>query len=174
MDAITFPAECTLLCFLGWGEQVCFHCLLYIFYSGSKWWTYASSWVTTSSIKSRDHLQSETGEISSRVLFWSWVNIRGTYLAEAFDIPKMSIRIYCTVPKPTPTSLAMLHRSRLMSWQACASVHSALSAQMRKVVCRVHRYADLSAPLLLKCNKYGLLARTPKTLQPHSMILKVV
>ena len=47
--------------------------------------------------------------------FWcDNVNIRGTHLAETFDIPKMSVRIDCTAPKVIPTSLALLHRSRLV------------------------------------------------------------
>ena len=43
------------------------------------------------------------------------INIHGTHLAATFDIPRMSIRIYFTAPKLMPTSLAMLHRSRLIS-----------------------------------------------------------
>ena len=49
------------------------------------------------------------------MLIWLLVNIRGTYLAETFDIPKMSVRIDCTAPKLMPTSLAMLRSSHLLS-----------------------------------------------------------
>ena len=37
------------------------------------------------------------------VLFWSWVKIHSTHLAETFDILKMSVRIDCTAPKRMPT-----------------------------------------------------------------------
>ena len=38
-----------------------------------------------------------------------------THLAKTFDISKMSVRIDCTTQKLMPTSLAMLHRSCLLS-----------------------------------------------------------
>ena len=49
---LTSPKKCNLLNYLGGGDPGCFHCLLCIFDSGSKWWTHVSSWVTTRSIKS--------------------------------------------------------------------------------------------------------------------------
>ena len=47
-----YPAEWTLFNFLWGGESGCFHCLLCIFDSGSKWWTHVSYLVTTRPMKS--------------------------------------------------------------------------------------------------------------------------
>ena len=44
-------------------------------------------------------------DMSSRVLFWSSVNIRDTHLLETFDIPKRSVRIESSVPKLRPIVL---------------------------------------------------------------------
>ena len=111
----TSPAEWDLLNFLGGGEPGCFRCLLCIFDSGSMvnpclilGYNSLDKIARIVFIGDRRYL-----EISSRVFFWSTVNINVTHLAETSDIPKLSVRTDCTGPKLMPSSLAMLRRSRL-------------------------------------------------------------
>ena len=148
IEAITFPAEWTLLNFLGGGEPECFFRLLCIFYSGSEWWTHVPSWVTTRSIKRPGSSSQEILEISSRVLFWSSVNIRGTHLAETFDIPKILVRIDSTAPKLMPTSLAMLRRWPLLSHitRVCTTLtfSSAVDLWSRQTIHHPQRYLSPS------------------------------
>ena len=83
--------------FLRRGEPGCIHCLFCIFGSGSKRCTHVSSWVTTRSIKL--WARQEIPRNIDPNPFLSSVNIRGTHLADTFDIPKMSVRIVSTALK---------------------------------------------------------------------------
>ena len=130
-EAFTFPAEETLLNLFGGGEPGCFHCMLCIFDSASKWWTHVSSWVTTQSTKSpgsSSYRDRRYLEISSRDRFGSSVNILSRpwaysrYLLELFALPKN----LCPLRWLYFASLASCHIARLWTISTFSSVVASL------------------------------------------------
>ena len=96
--------------FFGDGELKCFHCLLWIFDSGSKWWTQVSSWITNLRWKffglawNRIRIVLEMSTLSS---LCCGISILKTHLADSSLILKISVKIVCTESEQILMDLAI-------------------------------------------------------------------
>ena len=95
IKAIPLLTDDTLLNFFGGEEPACFHCLLWCFASGSKWYMMCL-------ILGYNYLR-KIGLFS----FWSDVSIRGTHLADSLLIPKISVKAVWTDPTLMPRASVM-------------------------------------------------------------------
>ena len=146
-----------------WGlENRCFHCLLWIFDSGLKWWNYVSSWITNLLWKFLGLAWKWVRtvlEMSTFFSFCSGVNVLGTHLADSMLICKISVKIMWTKPELMLMDLAIFWTVMVNGINLIISGWGFWTTTwLRVIFCSVPAMFEFHSPLLRSCIWKGILS----------------